>query len=95
MQNLATLTGDFASFALGINDGSQVVGLSIGPGFSTLRPFLWDKGTMTDLNTLVTANPSNLYLLQAESINSSGEITGLPVNGTDMSRGFLAVPTRK
>ena len=37
MKDLGTLSGDFASLALGINDGGVVVGASIGPAFSTFR----------------------------------------------------------
>lgn len=92
MKDLGTLSGDFASLALGINDRGAVVGASIGPDFSTFRAVLWEKGTMTDLNTLVDANPANLYLLQAESINSRGEIIGLAVDSTGLSHGFLAIP---
>ena len=92
MQGLGTLPGDFASFALGINDGGEVVGQSIGQGYSTFRAFLWEKGVMTDLNTLVAANPGNLYLLLGESINSSGEIIGLAVDETGLYHGFLAIP---
>ena len=43
------------------------------------------RGVMTDLNTLVDANPANLYLIQAVSINSRGEIIGLAVDGTGLS----------
>ena len=69
-----------------------MVGASIGPAFRTLRAFLWEKGVMTDLNTLIAKNPANLYLIQAESINSRGEIIGLAVDGTGLSHGFLAIP---
>ncbi len=92
MKDLGTLQGDFASLALGINDGGSVVGASIGPAFSTFRAVLWEKGTMTDLNTLVDANPANLYLLQGASINSRGEIIGLAVDQAGVSHGFLAIP---
>jgi len=92
MKDLGTLSGDFASLALGINDGGVVVGASIGPAFSTFRAVLWEKGTVTDLNTLVDANPKNLYLVQGESINSRGEIIGLAVDGTALPHGFLAIP---
>ena len=92
MKDLGTLSGDFASLALGINDGGVVVGASIGPAFSTFRAVLWEKGTVTDLNTLVDANPKNLYLVQGESINSRGEIIGLAVDGAALPHGFLAIP---
>jgi len=92
MQALGTLAGDLASFAIGMNDNAAVVGQSVNADFSKLRAFLWENGVMTDLNTLVTVNPGKLYLLLGESINSSGEITGLAVDGAGKFHGFLAIP---
>ena len=92
MKSLGTLAGDLASFALGINDEGQVVGQSIGPDFSSVRAFLWEKGVMTDLNTLVAVNPGKLYLLVAESINDRKEIIGLAVDGAGNYHGYLAIP---
>jgi probable HAF family extracellular repeat protein len=92
MQDLGILQGDFASLALGINDAGVVVGASLGPGLSTSRAYLWKKGTMTDLNTLVDANPANLYLLEALSINSRGEVVGVALANGE-AHGFLAIPT--
>ncbi len=92
MQGLGTLKGDFASFALGINDEGEVVGQSINADFSMFRAFLWEKGTMTDLNTLVAVNPGKLYLLLGESINSRREIIGLAVDGAGKFHGYLAIP---
>jgi probable HAF family extracellular repeat protein len=74
MTDLGTLPGDFASFAFGINDQSQVVGQSCDVNFNC-RAFLWQSGVMTDLNALVP--PDSIYLMLGESINASGEITGL------------------
>jgi probable HAF family extracellular repeat protein len=92
MLGLGTLTGDFASFALGINDEGEVVGQSIDATFSTARAFLWQKGTMTDLSTLVAVNPGKLYLLLGESINARREIIGLAVDGAGKFHGYLAIP---
>ncbi len=92
MKGLGTLPGDFASFAIGINDEGQVVGQSIGPDFSSFRAFLWEKGVMTDLNTLVAVNPGKLYLLVGESINDRKEIIGLAVDGAGNYHGYLAIP---
>jgi probable HAF family extracellular repeat protein len=92
MKGLGTLAGDLASFALGLNEEQQVVGQSISPDFSTFRAFLWENGTMIDLNTLVAANPAKLYLLLGASINSHGEITGLAVDGAGAFHGYLATP---
>ncbi len=91
MRDLGTLTGDYASVALNINDGGEVVGASLSATFSS-RAFLWKKGRMTDLNTLVVANPSRLNLLQASAINSRGEIVGLGVTSTGEAHAFLATP---
>jgi probable HAF family extracellular repeat protein len=90
MVDLGTLSGDASSLALGINDGGVVVGASFDEDFNE-RAILWRNGTMTDLNTLVPAN-SPLYLLQAESINSNGEIIGLAIDGAGNLHGFMAVP---
>ena len=92
MTSLGTLAGDLASFAIGINDEGLVVGQSINADFTVARAFLWRKGQMTDLNTLVTANPGKLDLLLASSINSRGEIVGLGVDGAGNFHGFQAIP---
>jgi len=47
---------------------------------------------MTDLNTVIDANPANLYLLEGESINSSGQIIGLAVDSDGNLHGYLATP---
>jgi probable HAF family extracellular repeat protein len=86
MQNLGTLPGDLASFARGISDKGEVVGLSLDASFNP-RAFFWRNGAITDLNTLIPAN-SGLYLLKAESVNSSGEIVGLGVISAAMCTAF-------
>jgi probable HAF family extracellular repeat protein len=73
MQDLGTLPGDTFSEALGINEKGQIVGESFGP--SSARAFVWENGTMTDLNTLI-APSSGLYLLFAGDINNRGVIAG-------------------
>ncbi len=90
MQGLGPLPGDSASLALGINDAGQVVGASLDESFNP-RAIVWENGRVIDLNTLITVNPAALYLLLADSINSSGEIVGLGVTA-DGLHGFLATP---
>ena len=90
MQDLGTLPGDVASVAVGMNDRGQVVGVSFDAS-GNLRGFLWQNGTMTDLNTLIPAD-SPLFLLFADIINSRGEIVGFGVNSTGEVHGFLATP---
>jgi probable HAF family extracellular repeat protein len=89
MRDLDTLPNDAASLALGINDRGEVVGASLDANFNP-RAVLWENDAMTDLNTLVSAT-SGLYLLVANSINSSGEIVGVGVTSTGEVHGFLAI----
>ena len=91
MQDLGTLSGDIASVSISINDAGSVIGASLDANFSP-RAFLWEKGVMTDLNTLI-AGDSPLYLLTGCSINSRGEITGLGLTSTGETHTYLATPT--
>jgi len=91
IEDLGTLTGDVNSVALGINDGGEIVGLSLDANFDP-HPYLWQSGAMTNLNTLIPAD-SPLSLLTACSINSSGEIVGLAVTSTGEVHGYLATPS--
>jgi probable HAF family extracellular repeat protein len=90
MRDLGTLPADYASLALGINEAGEVVGASLDADFNP-RAMLWKNGVMADLNTLIPTNRS-LYLLLANSINSSGAITGLAVTSSGELHGFLAKP---
>jgi probable HAF family extracellular repeat protein len=90
MQDLGTLPGDFASGAIGVNDLGAAVGGSFDSQFNA-RAFVWEKGTMTDLNAVLSSNPKKLYLLLANSINARGEIVGLAVNDAGDLHGFLAI----
>ena len=90
IQDLGTLSGDLASNGISINDGGSVVGVSLDANFNP-RAFLWEKGMMTDLNTLV-AGDSPLYLLTGCSINSRGEITGLGLTSAGEIHTYLATP---
>jgi probable HAF family extracellular repeat protein len=90
MQDLHTLSGDVSSTSISINDAGSVVGLSLDADFNP-RAFLWEKGVMTDLNTLI-AGDSPLYLISGCSINSSGEITGLGLTSSGEIHTYLARP---
>ena len=91
MQDLGTLSGDVASLSISINDAGTIVGASLDASFNP-RAFLWEKGMMTDLNTLI-AGDSPLYLLTGCSINSRGEITGLGMTSAGEIHTYLASPT--
>src|SRR5579863_10518457 len=93
MQDLGTLSGDVASLSTSINDAGSVIGASVDASGNP-RAFLWEKGVMTDLNTLVADN-SPLYLLTGCSINSRGEITGLGLTSAGEIHTYLATPTHR
>jgi probable HAF family extracellular repeat protein len=93
IQDLGTIPSDVASVALGINDGGEVVGISFDPNFNP-RAFVRQNGVMTDLNSLIPAG-SPLFLFDACSINSRGEIIGLAVTSTGEAHGYLAVPSKR
>jgi probable HAF family extracellular repeat protein len=69
MTELGTL-GGLDSFATGINDRGQVVGLLANRDQTVRRTFIWQNGFMTDLGTLggPTSTPSG--------INNRGQIIG-------------------
>ncbi len=91
MKDLGTLPGDVISAGLAINDGGEVVGVSLDANFN-LRAFHWQNGTMTDLNTLIPSG-SPLALMLACSINSGGEIVGLAMDKiTGEFHAYMASP---
>jgi len=57
------------------------------------RAFLWQDGTMTELNSLVH-DPNAPFLENGNSINSLGQIAGkTTVQGTPIADAFLATPS--
>ena len=86
--DLGTLDPEGVSEALGVNDLDQVVGVSYPIGHA----FLWQNGTMADLNKLLVPG-TTLILTNAQDINDRGEITGQamdPSTGTTVA--FKAFP---
>ncbi len=73
--NLGMFAGDVLSEATGLNDLGQIVGTSFTSDGSS-RVYLWEQGTLYDLNALVQPD-APLYLLASGDINDRGEITGL------------------
>jgi probable HAF family extracellular repeat protein len=92
MTDLGTLSGDSVSVAFGINDNGQVVGESCAQR-GNCRAFLWQNGTMTDLNLFLPPG-STVRLLLANDINDQGQIVGQAADkNTGNFPAFLAMPT--
>jgi probable HAF family extracellular repeat protein len=86
--DLGTLDPEGVSEALGVNDLDQVVGVSFPIGHA----FLWQNGTMTDLNKLLVPG-TTLILTDAQDINDRGEITGQAIDPhTGATVAFEAIP---
>jgi probable HAF family extracellular repeat protein len=77
LTDLRTLPGDCGSEAWTSNRG-VVGGVSVSCDGSLWRAFLWQDGSMVDLNTLIPRN-SSLQLIYATAINDRGEIDGTGV----------------
>jgi probable HAF family extracellular repeat protein len=92
-QSIGTLGGTLST-ALGINDKGQVVGWSTIGGTSGLsHAFLYQNGTMTDLNSLLPPAFSGVTLFGATSINDLGQIVafgGTSPNG--LLQDYLLTP---
>jgi probable HAF family extracellular repeat protein len=69
--DLGNLGGTIANEASGLNNRSQVTGLSALRGNKTAHAFLWQSGTMSDLGTL----PGD-HLSSGGDINDAGQVAG-------------------
>jgi probable HAF family extracellular repeat protein len=89
-RDLGVLAGDALSEAFAINSHGQVVGVSFG-GASGARAFIWQSGSLTNLNDLVDIAPD--VLVSAQDINDAGQITGRVRDGvTGEVLAFVATP---
>lgn len=61
--DLGSVAGDCFSQAFAINSRGQVIGQSISCDGNTARSFLWENGSMVDLNTVISRN-SDLLVRQ-------------------------------
>lgn len=92
--DLGVLGNDQCSDATAINAGGQVVGFSISSCTAeepTFRAFLWEDGSLLDLNSLIPP-ASTLYLQLTISINDRGEIAGTGIDGSGNQHAFLLIP---
>ncbi len=89
------LSGDTSAIGYNINDLGQIVGNSgtaIASGaLSPQRAALWEKGTVTDIQTLVPAGTLPLTYLTG-TINDLGEITINATNPDGSPDALLLVP---
>jgi probable HAF family extracellular repeat protein len=76
MRDLGTLGGAFSS-ATALNSRSQVVG-DAQDAQGRARAFLWENGTMVDLNSLLPAN-SGWQLVSASFLNDAGQVVGFGI----------------
>jgi probable HAF family extracellular repeat protein len=83
--NNGAVTDLGAGEPFGINNAGQVVGYSAGSAT------LWDQGTVTNLND-VLSNGDGWHLLEARAINNVGQIVGYGTNPDGQTRGFLLTP---
>jgi len=84
--DLGVLPGDFASFANGLNDAGQVVGISQTAGGAT-HGFLYSGGSKTDIGSL---SGGDTY---ANAINTAGNIVGSAFNpATGAFQAFRTTP---
>jgi probable HAF family extracellular repeat protein len=93
--DLGVVAGDDCSFASSINAKTQIVGASL-PSCAfdnNTRAFLWQNGSILDLNTLIPPGAS-LHLQWALDINDLGEIAGIGLDVDNNSHAFLLIPCR-
>jgi probable HAF family extracellular repeat protein len=90
---IAPIGDDTNSWAWGINNHGVVVGQSFGGADDPFgRAFLYEHGSIRDLNALIQPN-SSLHLELANDINDEGEIVGFARDtNTGATVAFLAVP---
>ena len=93
MTDLGVIGSDLCSYATGINAEMQVVGAldSTCDDSATFRAFLWEDGSMVDLNALFPKN-SGLHVGQVFTINDRGEIAGEGDDSGGNEHAVLLIP---
>jgi probable HAF family extracellular repeat protein len=94
LTDLGVVGSDQCSNADSINEAMQVVGSSLSDcnlEKANFRAFLWEDGSIFDLNALIPSD-SSLYLQTTETINNRGEIAGVGVDQAGNEHAFLLIP---
>jgi probable HAF family extracellular repeat protein len=91
--DLGVIGADSCSYAAAINASGQIVGSSspVCDFGAAARAFLWEDGSLFDLNSLVPPAAA-LYLELIYAINDRGEIAGQGVDTSGNEHAFLLVP---
>ena len=90
IQDLGTIPGGTYSVAFGINDSSVVVGYG-NIWNNAAHAMIWTStGGMQDLNSLISAS-TGWVLINANSINNAGQITGYGMKGGH-NHAFMLTP---
>jgi probable HAF family extracellular repeat protein len=92
--DLGTLPGDDAAAAYSVNSTGQIVGFSGNNNGLVSHAFLFENGSMKDLNNLVDGLPSGWSLTYASGINDYGQICGEGTTPEGPPHAFALSPTR-
>lgn len=91
MVDMGTLGGGY-SYALDVNDSNMIVGGTyVDQANQQYRAFLYQDGVMMNLNELLDSSGTGWVLIEAKSINNSGQIVGIGRRNNE-ERGFLLNP---
>lgn len=90
MTSLGSVDDDPCSVATFVRNG-QVVGASWDCSPNYLHAFLWESGSIVDLNTLVQPG-SGVQLTVADYINERGEMTAEGILSNGSNHAFLLIP---
>jgi probable HAF family extracellular repeat protein len=89
---IGTLPNHIDSHGNWINNRGQIVGQSCFPdGFPDCSVFLWQQGSMKDLNDLVPSG--SISMVDVGKINDSGQVVGLAITNEGEFHAFLATPS--